>query len=134
MPDAEHYEEGDYFEGNRKGNFIADDNAMIHWLTPEELERFSEAESLTQGALKALRAPRDKVLARELPGWMDQLPTDPDGQLPAAQDALASATAKELMRPEEELYHKELMKHLGESASIHGQLQRIARERKGGPL
>ncbi len=143
MADAEHYEEGDYEEWGcdeaghgsiRKGNFIADQNAMINWLTPEELERFSDAELVAQSALKALQALRHKVLTRELPGWQDQLPKDLDGRLPADQDAIAWATAKELMQPEEELHHKTLMKRLGEACAIRGQLQGLAIQRKGGPL
>jgi hypothetical protein len=109
-----------------KGNFIADDNAMVYWLTPEELESFSQAEWIAKEGEEELRALIRKVLARELPGWQDQLAPD--------QDGVAFATAWELMQPEEVSQREELCKRLGESYNIVGDLRKIAEERKGGPL
>jgi hypothetical protein len=67
-----------------------------------------------------------KVLERELPGWQDGLD--------AEEDIVAVATAKELMGPEEAEQYGELLKGLGVAWSIQGDLMRVARERKGGPL
>jgi hypothetical protein len=75
-------------------------------------------------AQKALRSLDHKVLARELPGWQDQLPPE--------QKYIAHATATKLMQPEEELQYKELMKRCGEAWTIQGQLHRLAKDRKGG--
>jgi hypothetical protein len=109
-----------------KGNFIADDNAIIHWLTPEELESFSEAERIAKEGEEELTALVRKVLARELPGWQDQLPPE--------HDKVAFATAWKLMRPEEVLQRKELGKPMGEAYRVLAQLQKVAEERKGSPL
>ncbi len=109
-----------------KGNFIADDNAIIKWLTPEELESFSEAERVANEGTQELRALIRKVLARELPGWQDQLTPE--------QDAVAFATAWELMQPEEVLQRKELNRRLGEAYGVLGRFHAVAEERKGGPL
>jgi hypothetical protein len=83
-----------------KGNFIADDNAMINWLTPEELESFSDAERTANEGEEALNALIRKVLARELPGWQDQLAPE--------RDRVAFATAWELMQPEEVSHGEEI--------------------------
>jgi hypothetical protein len=130
-PEAGDYEACIYDEKSGKyvsykGNFIADENAMIYWLTPEELESFSEAERISRQSEEELRALIRKVLARESPGWQDQLAPD--------QDRVAFATAWELMQPEEVLLRKEIGKRMGDASNILGNLQRIAEERKGGPL
>jgi hypothetical protein len=55
MSGVDHYEEDPF----------ADQSALIEWLTPEELERFAEAEEASKSAHRAIIKLTRQVLARE---------------------------------------------------------------------
>jgi hypothetical protein len=132
--------DGDYVESyedasgkwvSYKGNYYADYQAMIYWLTPEEVDRVAANQQSLEEAHKALKSLRHKVLARELPDWELTAEQDP---VSLERDATALETAKKLMQPEEESQHEELMKRFLEFFTIREDFRELAMKRKGGPL
>jgi hypothetical protein len=58
---------------SREEKLVLCENQMVHELSPEELERFAEAEQSAKDAQTTIALLRQKVMTRELRIWPDEV-------------------------------------------------------------
>jgi len=103
------------------------DNAMINWLTPEELEQFAEVDRIEKKAEATIAALFEKVKGRDVTGWRDK-------------ESAEELAILEKLTPEEREFHRlcypeewkefaQLMRALGQALISKSNFYRIAGER-----
>jgi hypothetical protein len=103
-------------------------NAMVNYLTPEELEKYSEAEQAGKEAHEAKVKLMEEAKARNISGWKDALSPEEEEIFKEMGDPELEEAAR-VMDAEELAQFGELLEREGQAALVQGELFEIAAQR-----
>jgi hypothetical protein len=102
-------------------------NAMVNYLTPEELEQYSEAEQSIADAEKAKAELIANAKARNVSGWQDEVSAEEEELLNKLPSDLREAAR--ILEPEELGQYSALLRQEGEANLTIVEFMEIAEKR-----
>lgn len=100
---------------------------MVYYLTPEELEQYSEAEQTIADAEKEKAEILSNARARNITGWQDQVSDEEEELLNKLPPDLREAAR--ILEPEELEQYSALLRQEGEANLAMVEFMQIARKR-----